>query len=247
MDEEMEEEYSVLCTRRNTYQIKQENKQMTTSSAKKDIRYQYHLKCMEHQSVKIWSKVNDDCGKCVVFEPAPLPNGKLPTLHSVLCYYFYLRAESDYVQKSVNLDVAIDLMIHWIKYDVYTKTRINIKLQLEGELKTYKYLKDYPQKKKKETYWQKYDSFLLKCKELFDIIGDTDRIKRQEEVWNVKMTDGDRHFYNNMKKVPQTGYCSNVVDRKWKKTDTRKRKTDEQLEKRRAEAIQYDESAIHIT
>lgn len=140
------------------------------------------------------------------------------------------------------MDVTYDLMLHWINYNVYTKARITVTKCLEEKLKKYKYLKDYPQIKKKETYWNQYNLFIAEYNNLFDIKGDADRTKRQEVLWNnVKMTERDETFYENMRLVPQVGYCKDV-DRKWKKTETRKRKTEEQLEKVRVEAIQYKKS-----
>ena len=45
--------------------------------------------------------------KCTVCEPDILPNGKLLTLRSVLSYYFYLRNNPDYYEKSVDNDVLL--------------------------------------------------------------------------------------------------------------------------------------------
>ena len=124
-----DDEYNSLNTRRSTYIFKQE-KQETPSSAKKITRYQHNLKCLEHHNSKVWNKQNDDCPSCVVFEPHPLPNGKLPTLHSVICYHFYLRSSYDYYEKSTAMGVTLDLMLQWINYNVYTKTRKNVHKQL---------------------------------------------------------------------------------------------------------------------
>ena len=101
-----DDEYNSLSTRRSTYIFKQEKQETSSASAKKTTRYQHSLKCVEHHNAKVWNKQNDDCPSCMVFEPAPLPNGKLPTLHAVICYHFYLRASSDYCQKSSKMDVT---------------------------------------------------------------------------------------------------------------------------------------------
>ena len=55
------------------------------------------------------------------------------------------------------------------------------------------------------------------------------------------MAETDVQFYKNMCLVLQVGYCSNA-DKKWKKTETRKRKIAEQLEERKAEAVEYEMS-----
>ena len=47
-------------------------------------------------------------------------------------------------------------------------------------------------------YWSEYNIFVTNCNNLFDIIGDSDRIKGQELLWGVKMTDTDWQFYENM-------------------------------------------------
>ena len=46
------------------------------------------------------------------------------------------------------------------------------------------------------------------------------------------MTENDREFYNNMKLVPQVGYCSRV-DTRWIKTEQRKRERSEKAEKKK--------------
>ena len=43
----------------------------------------------------------------------------------------------------------------------------------------FKYLKNYPKMKKKDTYWREYNIFVTNCSKLFDMICDSDRIKGQ--------------------------------------------------------------------
>ena len=45
--------------------------------------------------------------------------------------------------------------------------------------------------KKKDTYSRESNIFVTNCSKLFDIIGDSDRIKGKELLWGVKMTDAD--------------------------------------------------------
>ena len=59
-------------------------------------------------------------------------------------------------------------------------------------------MKNYPKMKKKDTYWRENNIFATNCSKLFDIIGDSDRIKGQELLWGVKMTDTDWQLYKNM-------------------------------------------------
>ena len=49
----------------------------------------------------------------------------------------------------------------------------------------FKYLKNYPKMKQKDTYWSEYNIFVTNCRKLFDIIGDSDSIKGQELLWDV--------------------------------------------------------------
>ena len=77
---------------------------------------------MGHHKGKAWTNNNMieyDCAKCKVFESNLLPNGKLPTLHSVLCYYFYLRTSPVYDQRLVDHGVTLDVMSCWINCNVY--------------------------------------------------------------------------------------------------------------------------------
>ena len=46
---------------------------------------------MEHHKGKGWSNNNNDRANCIVFDRDLLPDAKLPTVHSIFCYYFYLR------------------------------------------------------------------------------------------------------------------------------------------------------------
>ena len=84
------EEYNTLNTRSGTYEIKFNQKQ-TTSSGKKVSCNQYNLRCIEPQKGNVWTSDNEKCATFIVFEPDILLCGKLPTLQSVLSYYFYLR------------------------------------------------------------------------------------------------------------------------------------------------------------
>ena len=52
--------------------------------------------------------------------------------------------------------------------------------------------------KKKDTCWREYNILVTNCSKLFDIIGDSDRIKGQELLWDVKMRGAVWQFYKNM-------------------------------------------------
>ena len=74
------------------------------------------------------------------------------------------------------------------------------------------------------TLFGDYNIFVTNCSKLFDIIGDSYRIKGQELLWRVKMTDTGTSIKICL--VLQIGYCSNV-DKKWEKTEIGKQKTEE--------------------
>ena len=68
-------------------------------------------------------------------------------------------------------------------------------------------------KRRKDTYWRRHADFVIKCNQLFDIMGSPERIKLHEKLWGVKMTPADHEFYTNQKLVPPIGYCSTFIDR----------------------------------
>ena len=151
-------------------------------SGKKVSHNQYNQKCIEHQKGNVWTSDNEKCPNCIVFEPDILPKGKLPTLQSVLSYYFYLRINPDYYEKSVD-NVSLDIMNYWISCNVYPQSRKWVQKQLKDHFLKFKYLKNYPKMKKKDTYWREYNIFVTNCSILFDIIGDSDKIKGPELLW----------------------------------------------------------------
>ena len=77
-----------MNTRARTYEIKFNQKQ-TTSSGKKVSLNQDSLRCIEHKKGNAWTSDNETCANCIVFEHDILPSRKLPTLQSVLSYYFF--------------------------------------------------------------------------------------------------------------------------------------------------------------
>ena len=54
-----------------------------------------------------------------------------------------------------------------------------VQKQLKDHFLKFKYLKNYPKMKKKDTYWREYNIFVTNCSKLFDMICDSDRIKGQ--------------------------------------------------------------------
>ena len=146
---------------------------------------------------------NENSENCLIFEPQRFPNGRLPTLHGVMNYYFYLKSVN---KGSVENNVTLDLINHWVNYNVYTQSRKTIPQRLMVILKKYKYFREYPKNKKKVKYWNEYQKFIIACRNLFDIIGSQERRKKkQENIWKVKITEEDLQFYKNMCLIPQVG------------------------------------------
>ena len=146
---------------------------------------------------------NENSENCLIFEPQRFPNGRLPTLHGVMNYYFYLKSVN---KGSVENNVTLDLINHWVNCNVYTQSRKTIPQRLMVILKKYKYFREYPKNKKKVKYWNEYQKFIIACRNLFDIIGSQERRKKkQENIWKVKITEEDLQFYKNMCLIPQVG------------------------------------------
>ena len=129
-DNGLDEEYKTLQTRAKVYHLKIENEaeiSPSTSKTKRVNRQQYFLKCYNHHTVKTWSAENDNCSNCILFQPAVLTNGRLPTLKRVIEYFYYLRSLDS---SSVEYNVTLDLINHWIKWNVYTQTRKSVQSRL---------------------------------------------------------------------------------------------------------------------
>ena len=106
------------------------------------------MKCKIHHSInaKQWLKENENCENCFTVEPQRFPNGRLPTLHGVMNYYFYLKSVD---KGSVENNVTLDLINHWVNCNVYTQSRKTIQQRLMVILK--KYFKETRKNKKKDT------------------------------------------------------------------------------------------------
>ena len=214
-EEALDEEFKLLKTRANTYEVKIGFTEITSgnasnpSNSKREMRHKNFLTCNIHHSInaKQWLKENENCENCLIFQPQRFPNGRLPTLHGVMNYYFHLKSVN---KGSVENNVTLDLINHWVNCNVYTQSRKTIKQRLMVILKKYKYLREYSKNKKKDTYWNEYQKFIIACRNLFDIIGSQERRKKQENIWKVKMTEEDLQFYKNMCLVPQIGYSSRI-------------------------------------
>ena len=121
---------------------------------------------MEHHKAKGRSN-NNDCANCIVFDRNLLPDAKLPTLHSIFCYYFYLRTSLDYNQKSVDDGVTLDVMNQWVSCNVYPQIHKCVQKQLKELNAKFNFLKDYPKVKKKDAYWKEHNLFVTNYSKFF--------------------------------------------------------------------------------
>ena len=137
------------------------------------------MKCSDHESTKKWTSESENCSNCIRFKLAVLPIGRLPTLKSVIEYFYHLPSVDTY---SVEYNVTLDLMNHWVKYNIYTLTIKTVPSRLTTHLEKLKYLINYPKGKTKDTYSKQYYEFVSASKQLFDIIASDNSIKAQEKI-----------------------------------------------------------------
>ena len=242
---ENETEYRLLITRARSYSnatsLSDSDESSNKSSLKKVLmRNKLNLQCKLHHK-QDWSKECVQCNDCINIEQNDLPNGKLPTLRVVIGYISKLRNDERYSSNSAHEEhAALDIMMHWIYCNVYTITKRCVVSKLKEAMSKYKHFKSYPTSKKKDKNWNDYEEFVKSCHMIFDIKYKTEeRRVMQERLWNVKMTKDDEQFYQKMCQVPQSGYCSTFIDRKWQKTAKRKLQEDASLAKRKEESGIY--------
>ena len=142
------EEYTLLTTRSKSYKHIDFSSINPSVSVKRKVstRKTYALQCKNHDG-QTWSKLCDYCPDCNLFKLIPLPNGKLPSVEAVMGYLFMIR--SNELGTNVELNVAKDLMLHWVYCNVYTLTLNHVVKKVTNLTKEYKYLKDYPKAKKR--------------------------------------------------------------------------------------------------
>ena len=212
------DEFHMLITRSNQHKRSSEKNQSsssgTTTSVKRRKSNVLFIMCKEHaKSDKKWTVTNDQCDICIKFQNSTqLPNGRLPLLKQVIC--FTLEADMN--------EVVMDLMLHWINCNVSTQSRKTIAEKLKKYKQELSDLQRYPKTKRGETYWKRVSTFVTDCNKLFDIKGSPGRIKGQEQLWNVRMTETDFEFYRNQCLTPQVGYCCTSIDKRWSKSQKRK-------------------------
>ena len=236
-EKETEEQdlYNILVTRAATYHITKNSVEVTSSSpndiSKRSKRNAIFLKCKTHnpQSKKNdkWKPENSSCTSCILFSPSKhLPNSILPTRRAILENLMTLRSDISQRNKanaSPSWILSKDIVLHWIFCNLYPKSPNAIQFIVDSLWKDYEYLKHHDNKRKKEKYWDKYESFLNNLNLVPDFLETNEtRRKMQEKIWDCKTDERDRLFREHQLQNPPTGHCLSFVDRKWKKTQDRK-------------------------
>ena len=231
-DEEKQEQH-ILITRASVFlrPIEEKNYSAAPKSCWRNINY---IKCKNHcmDGVDTWTKQNSECEHCMLF---PL-SSQLPTAWEVLSYYLTKKSEvgtTGGMYKDVPLyQTAMEIMMHWVFCNVYTITACTAKKHLKQLFDNYRSLKNYPKKKRGDTFQSKFHDFHVTCEHLFDIRADEVRSKKQEILWGVVMAKVDNGFYDLQKLCPQQGYCSTFVERKWKISQENERLREEKMKER---------------
>jgi hypothetical protein len=129
--------------------------------------------------------------------------------------------------------VAGGLIDHWIWCNVYTLTHNNVQTKI---LKLYKEFQGLVQTR---TKWQtdnwkltKADPFNARVsKTRFNImVKDPTRRKRQEDYYEVKMTETEELFVKDQE-TDRKMFCDTMVDRMWLKTALRRKHREEGLKR----------------
>ena len=245
------DEFEILVTRASSYEksvLGLEEKPDNIRS-KSSERNKFFFLCESHDDSKLWSTaINNPCPNCLNFEVTnSLPAGKLPTKLQVICFILTQKKLNIRSQCSSWKALACDLALHWIFCNVYPKSLKTIAKKLEECHKECLSLRKVQKSKRGVTYWKRYNDFAESCSTLFDILGNKEQIKVSEKNWNVRMSEEDYIFYDNQSKIPQVGYCSNFVDRKWQISNERKQMREERNASRKKESEDYKEFVNPVT
>ena len=73
-------------------------------------------------------------------------------------------------------------MIHWVLCNVYTVTQKAVLTKLQQIVETYRNLKKYPRKKRKDTFLKNIENFRVECGKLFYIKCNNQKCIKGEKV-----------------------------------------------------------------
>ena len=130
--------------------------------------------------------------------------------------------------------VAEELTDHWIRCNVYTMTKANTKSAVLKLYNKFRTLTNTTRARRTDKWWeQTVKPFVKHLEKGFDIRArDETAIKKQEAMHGVKETEEERAFYLDQICGERKLVCDSFVDRKWQKTEQRKRKERENQDKK---------------
>ena len=175
-EKDEEAQYNTLVTRAREYEIQEETFTSSTPKPKILKRNSNFLKCKEHSNIANlrWETINENCKSCLNFEmKLKLKNGVLPRNKDVLEYLLTIKMDSSGQHNSNNHErqCAMDVILQWIYCNVYPTTITPTAKKIKEMFEEYKHLKKYPNNKKGNAYWQRFENFVEQQHSLFDIIG----------------------------------------------------------------------------
>lgn len=139
--------------------------------------------------------------------------GILPNHAQVLGYLLHCQKEDPKKNLGI-LNIAKDLVLHWVYCNIYTIKIDHVEVQVEKLIKEYTRLKNYPKKKRGPKFYKDLSDFKTQLGSLMDIkVIDHSRQSRLEDIWGVRMSFDDYKFYENQKQTPPIGYCTGFKER----------------------------------
>ena len=191
-NEHEQELFQTLVTRAASYTNNFDNhvdKSPSHQTNKRSKRNAVYIKCRSHNPPSKkndqWRSENSDCSSCVLFNPNDsLPNGVLPTRKAIIDNLLHLKDEASsdgQTQSSPTWSLSKDIALHWIFCNVYPKSPNSIQFTFEKLWDDLKYLRNYDNKKKNDSYWKRYDKFVEKVHLVPDLIESDDERRKVHE------------------------------------------------------------------
>ena len=158
---------------------------------------------------------------------AEFRNGRLPDERTVIESMMYL-LRPDRAGKSQRRTndaarmCAYALIDHWVFCNINTITVNRVTHKIEKLYKEFVNNCQTRAERRNDVWKSRMNDHNKRTMQLFDISAtDTERIKRCEEEFLVKMSEKEHEFLKDQR-GEHIGYCDTFVDRKWKQTMNRK-------------------------
>ena len=166
-------EYNLLITRSKAHfrVTACSSKTKSTPVRKSDRNEKYWLFCKTHKNAKYVTFCSE---LLLLLLQNSLPNGQLLITGQIFSYY--LTANKKHCRKNDVTDVASDMMLLWILFNIYAMTRRSVVNKREHIIETYRNLENHPLAKHETTFHMRPKQFRDNCEQLFDIMcGDQTR------------------------------------------------------------------------